>query len=550
MKARRNPAKDEANVPEEVDRFILEFTAALVRGSADGMPRMNDQWLARLADLLDVDRITLWELSPDGAAVLRRHTYNFRGHEAAPEVVPAVQFPWLMEQNRQGRIVVWRQLPEDTPPDAIREREYALLAGAKSLLSIPVFSHSALCVLAFTSLRAHHRWPQPLVDRVQLISTILAGAVVRDRLDASLRASEERFRGAFENSAIGMSIIGLDGRWLRANLANCRMLGYSEEELRTTEFRDITHPDDVAANADLYRRAVSGELDHYELEKRYFHKNGHLVHGLLTVSVVRDEAGTPLYFVSQLQDRTETLKAQSEIARLRAELSHFGRVAVMGQLTASLAHQLMQPITAMQANAEACQRLLAEHRPNLADARRGLQDIASSCTRATYIVENVKDLLRKEPGSRRHVSLNALLKEVLEVVRHDMVARHVKVVTRLDRSSPQLLANPIELQQVFLNLVLNAAEALEHHVSSREIVVGTRKRERSIEVYVQDTGPGVAEEDLKRIFQPFFTTKPGGMGMGLAICHDIVLAHGGAISAASDPKGGFRVSCSFPDPEK
>jgi C4-dicarboxylate-specific signal transduction histidine kinase len=284
------------------------------------------------------------------------------------------------------------------------------------------------------------------------------------------------------------------------------------------------------------------------MKKRYVHRDGHIVYCNLNVSVVRDEQRAPLYFVSQLQDRTEAVKARSEIERLRSELTHSGRVALMGQLTASLAHQLMQPIAAVQANAEACQRMLAEPRPVLAHARRALQDIVSSCTRAAYIVDNVKSLLRKQPAVRREVSMNALLKEMLEVVRYDLVARHVKLVTRFDRSEPTVVANPIELQQVFLNLVLNAAEAIEAQPAPREIVVGTvRRPEARVDVFVHDSGPGVPQSDLKRIFEPFFTTKNGGMGMGLAICREIVYAHHGRITAAAGPKGGFRVWCSFPD---
>jgi PAS domain S-box-containing protein len=615
-----------------------------------------------------VERVTLWELSPDGGVALLRHVHDRAGTEAPPEdIIPAVQFEWLMQQNRKEQIVVWRRMPEDIPAAAVGEREYASRIGAKSLLSIPVYTHSVLCALAFTSFEKYQAWPQALIDRLQLVSTIFAAAVVRQRLDTSLRASEarnrailkalpdimlvitpdgtyldyycrdesrllvppekfigarvtdffppemcgpvcdalrraaqtdelvefdfaftfngrqrvhesrmirrddgaivclvrdisersrmlrelceseERFRGAFENSAIGMAIVGPDGQWLRSNAANCRMLGYSEAQLRDMSFASLTHPEDLALNIEQYRRALAGEIDHYEMKKRYIHKDGHIVHCYLTVSVVRDEQRAPLYFVSQLQDRTDAVKARSEIERLRSELTHSGRVALMGQLTASLAHQLMQPIAAVQANAEACQRMLAEPRPVLAHARRALQDIVSSCTRAAYIVDNVKSLLRKQPAVRREVSVNALLKEMLEVVRYDLIARHVKLVTRFDRSEPRVLANPIELQQVFLNLVLNAAEAVERQAGAREIVVGTQRRpEERAEVFVHDSGPGVPESDLKRIFEPFFTTKDGGMGMGLAICREIVHAHLGRIAAAPGPKGGFRVWCSFP----
>jgi PAS domain S-box-containing protein len=660
----------------EFETFLVELSDAFVQRPAVLVTPLIDEWLGKLAHLISVDRITLWEIAGDGTTVVRRYMHILPGCDPAPSAVSARRFSWLMEQNRRGNIVAWSRVPEDIPAEARAELHYCRRTGAKSLLSIPVSAGAILCVLAFTTTRRYRHWSPVTIQRLRLVCSILAGAVVREHTEGALKAfearnraivkalpdlllvlspegvylechsrdgaeltmppdrflgrtleevvppdvawrfrsgigqvsrsqgvveieyslevgeelrdyevrmarrddgaivaivrnitqrtraarqlreSEEKFRGAFVHSGIGMALVGLDGRWLRANPKICRILGYSEEELRAVSFQALTHPDDLGGNLREFHRVLRGETDHYEMEKRYIHKDGHVVPTFLTVSVVRDEKQHPLYFVSQLQDFTERQRSYMEIERLRIELARFGRAALTGQLTASLAHHVMQPITAIQSNAQACRRLIQADVSHSADPdyaavqleiRQALEDIELNCGRAADVISSIRGMLRKEPGARRRLCVNDLVRQVAELMRSHLALRRVPLTLRLPEGISDIVANPIELQQVVLNLVLNSAEALQSFDGPREIVVETADRDSHVEILVHDTGPGVDPSLLRRIFEPFFTTKPDGIGMGLAISADIVRSHGGRIWA--EPRaatGGLTVRCLLP----
>jgi two-component system, sporulation sensor kinase A len=648
------------------DSILVELSDAFARAPASGTAVLIDEWLARLAPLVRVERITLWELSADGGTSFNRHSYASAGCEAAPGFASIEHFSWLVRQSLARQIVAWSRIPDDVPAAAARERQYALESGAKSLLSIPVATDTGICVVAFVAVLHLRKWSPALVNRLRLAAGVLAGAVGRERtasqllatearnralltalpdlmlvvsaagvyLDVhcrdeselllppeklvglrledtmpqqtarlfresfatlvqpgdtrlieyampirgerreyearvvlrddgalvciirniternralrSLRESEERFRGAFEHSAIGIALVALDGRWLKTNGAISRILGYSEAELRALNFQTLTYPDDLEPDMKLLQQVLRGEIEHFEMEKRYIHKEGRTIPAFLTVSVVRDEERRPLYFVSQIQDLSERHRAQLENERLRIELNHFGRLALIGQLTASLAHEVVQPIASARANARACQRLLETADQPLAEVREGLDDIVANCTRAADIVNHVRSLLRKELKPRRPLDLNQLVREVSDVMRHELLLRKVRLVLNLQSDLPEIMGNSTELQQVILNLLLNGADALQGSTRSRVILVETAASGERVELAIHDSGTGAQPAALKRMFEPFFTTKAEGMGMGLAICTDIVHSHGGTILPQVNSTGGLTMRCVFP----
>jgi PAS domain S-box-containing protein len=369
----------------------------------------------------------------------------------------------------------------------------------------------------------------------------------RRRAEARLRESEERFRAAFDHSAIGIALVALNGRWLHVNAALCRILGYDERTLRSVDFQSITHPEDREGNLALLRRALAGEIDHYELEKRYIHKDGRTISALLTASIVRDADGAPLYFVSQIQDMSERLQAQTQIDHLRAELAHVGRVNLLGHLTASLAHQLLQPITAIVGNAEAGQHIMQSAEFDAADLRAILADIAESGQGAAEVIHGVTGLLRKESRPFEPLDLNRLVRSVVDVTRSDLILRNVRLVANLDALCRRIVGDPVQLQQVVLNLLLNGAEAMTGSAQSeRVLTVSTSDGDGEIELAVCDRGTGVEPKYLHRIFNPFFTTKPDGLGMGLHICTEIVRNHGGRLWAENNDGPGLTVRCRIP----
>jgi two-component system sensor kinase FixL len=241
-------------------------------------------------------------------------------------------------------------------------------------------------------------------------------------------------------------------------------------------------------------------------------------------------------------------KAERESARLRQELAHIGRVSALGELTASLAHELNQPLTAILNNAEVAQQHLDAEVIKVADLREILNDIVSDYTRAAGVIRRLRALLKK--GELEHVALdiNEVVSEVAHVVRHDAIIRNVPVSLELGANLPTVRGDRVQLQQVVLNMVLNGLEATRasnghaHALVIRTSAAGVA----GVAVGVEDGGTGIDMEDLDRLFQPLYTTKADGLGMGLAIARTIVGAHGGQLRASNNAGGGATFQFTLP----
>ena len=367
----------------------------------------------------------------------------------------------------------------------------------------------------------------------------------RHRAASKLRDSEQQFRVAFTHSAIGMALVSLDGDFLQANGTLCQMLGYSETELLSMKFQLLTVPEDLVLDLAYVRKAIAGEISHYEIEKRYLHKDGRIVWALLTAALVRDAADKPLYFVSQVHDIGERRQAQMDIERARLELAHMSRVSLVGQLTASLAHELMQPITAITINAAAGVQAAELDAPT--ETRALFQDIYDSGRRAGNVVKNVMGMLKKDNLPHTKVDLNGLIQEMVQVMRSDLLGHHVYLTMNLASANTEINGNPVELQQVLLNLMLNATEAMASiPVIERKLVISTVVSSDTVEITVQDSGAGTPPDVMNRIFEPFVTTKATGVGVGLSICAQIVSAHGGKLLAENNPERGMTFRCILP----
>jgi C4-dicarboxylate-specific signal transduction histidine kinase len=270
----------------------------------------------------------------------------------------------------------------------------------------------------------------------------------------------------------------------------------------------------------------------------------------LTRSGVTEVGRLARAIVEAEREHDELLRreAQVETEMLRKELAHVGRVSVMGQLSASLAHEVNQPLCAIALNAEAVRRTLDGRAPTRFDMRAALDDIVLHSRRASAIIGRMRALFRNETTERRPLDVNATIGDVTTLV-HGEVARHgIALSYALDASLPPVQGDVVQLQQVMLNLLVNACEALEAaEAGQRALTITTARREPGhVEISVRDTGPGVAGHDTERLFAPFVTSKPNGLGMGLAICRSIVESHGGRIWATRNDDRGLTVHVVLP----
>jgi C4-dicarboxylate-specific signal transduction histidine kinase len=250
-------------------------------------------------------------------------------------------------------------------------------------------------------------------------------------------------------------------------------------------------------------------------------------------------------------DVTRRRQAEDDARQQREELAHALRVTTLGELAASLAHEINQPLAAIVTNAQAATRLLDGRRQAGDDVTESLADIATDAKRASHIIRQLRALFRKEHATQKPVDLNGLIEDVIELLHHDLGRKGITVHRRCDPRLPMVSGDPIQLQQVLLNLLVNASEAIALAPDGpREITVETaRRRPRWVGIAIRDTGVGVKDGDVEQIFQRFVSSKPEGLGMGLSISRSIVEAHGGRIEATTNPDRGLTLHVELPDEE-
>ena len=257
----------------------------------------------------------------------------------------------------------------------------------------------------------------------------------------------------------------------------------------------------------------------------------------------QDERGVVRGYFALVVDVTDRKRAEQESRQIRDELAHAGRIATMGELTAALAHEINQPLAAILTNAQAAKRFLSAPSPDLDELREILHDIVDDDARAGEVIRRIRSLVKNEPSDVRPLDLNVVLEEVIRLLHSDAMIRRIVVMHELDPDLPKIDGDRIQLQQVLLNLLLNAFDAMGDSLARERVVrIRSRRVDSEVLVTVSDRGPGIPEEDLDKLFEPFRSTKPGGLGMGLSISRSIVTSHGGRMWAENNTtaRGDFR----------
>jgi PAS domain S-box-containing protein len=380
-----------------------------------------------------------------------------------------------------------------------------------------------------------------LENRVAARTAELEAEVAQRRnAEATLRASEERWRGMFEASAVGIALTNEQQRFVAVNGAFQKMLGYSEAELLVLGPVEITHEDDRRATREMIARMMADRRTGYNVEKRYLRKDGTIIWVRVSTARAADPDSSLRGIPTIIEDITERKRTEDSLAEARETLVRVARLSIMGELSASIAHEINQPLGAIVANGNACRRLLAGPEPDIEEAREAVQEIISDGRRASEVVARVRALVRNTAPERRLLDVNEVIGEVLALARHELSKNRVSVETHLDPHVPCIHADKVQLQQVMLNLVMNGIEAMrEIETRPRMLTLASGNgSNHDVMVSVEDSGGGIDPADLSRVFEPFFTTKAEGMGIGLSICNSIVRAHGGRLAViAGVPHG-------------
>jgi PAS domain S-box-containing protein len=338
---------------------------------------------------------------------------------------------------------------------------------------------------------------------------------------------------------IGILIWDLQGRILEANDAFLAMVGYDREDLtaRDVHWTDMTPPEWRERDEQLWLPELRQTGSLQPFEKEFFRKDGSRVPVLIGVATF---GGGGQHGVAFVIDLTERKRSADALRALQMELTHANRLATMGQLVASIAHEVNQPIGAARNNANAGLRFLAQEPPDLGEIREALASVVNETYRAGDIIGGIRDQVKKVPPRMEGVDLNDAIEQVTALVRGELLKHRVSLQMNLAEGLPPVHADRVQLQQVLLNLILNAIEAIFGiDDEGRELVISTEANPSGgLLVAVADSGPGVAPEDRERVFQSFYTTKAGGVGIGLSICRSIADGHNGRLWADSNhPRG-------------
>jgi PAS domain S-box-containing protein len=387
-----------------------------------------------------------------------------------------------------------------------------------------------------------------------LFQTVIVGFLVvlvgkQKRTEASLREAEERYRSLYEHAPVAyFSARVEDGAILECNETAAHLLGYNREailKMGVSDFYDDQEPGEKA-DGHVFDRVRRGEaLQDVEIQVR--NRAGSPMWVRLSADPVKEANGGVVEIRGALMDISERKRAETEALRARTELLRVERSSRLGEMVASLAHELNQPLAAILSSAQAALRFMKSDRHDSELFRTILNNIVQDDKRAAGIITGLRSMVRREERDKEPLDVNEVVRDVLALFRGEAIIRHVEIETDLDHSIPMISGDRVQLQQVLLNLVVNAAEAMSDgaHTMQR-IHLRTRGTDVGVEMAVRDWGPGIDPGKLEDIWEPFFTTKRAGMGMGLSVSSSIIRSHGGRIWAKNNADGGATFAFEIP----
>jgi PAS domain S-box-containing protein len=462
---------------------------------------------------------------------------------------------WLSDYGLEGRNIVGLSCHQMFPdlPDRWKEVYHHVLAGAvEQCERDPITRGDGSVDWVQWEARPWHKTDGAIGGLILFTQFITE----RIHIEEALRLSQDKFRSAMHHSPIGMAVVGPDGRWLEVNPAWCKIIGYSRGELLVTNIQSITHPDDRETGLKFLGQMLDKQMENYQIEKRYLHKNGHVICVQLNVSLAWNPDGTPRHFVAQFQDITERKRAEEQRKKLEEQLRKALKMEALGTLAGGTAHEFNNILGIIIGYSDlAKMELGADHQ-----IARHLDQVLKASQRAKEIVQQILTFTRQQKDQRELMLLHPVVADAVRLVRTTL-PEAVEIVTDIAPGAGAVLGNPTQIHQVIINLCTNAWHAMKDNAGLIRIRQRTLTLDETasalhpalhpgpyVRLSIEDNGTGMDAATLARIFEPFFTTKgPGkGTGLGLAVVHGILQAHDGAVVVQSQPGQGTTFHLYFP----
>jgi len=596
------PARSGAGELRAFERLLGTLSAGFAGLSAERIDAAIEHALHRIARTLDLDRCTLTTVSPYTGRAEVAHSWAAPGLERVPVLHIDQSNPWALSQARAGRAVVFSSLDE-LPPQAAKDKETFSRIGLKAHVTMPMLVAGQLRGgLSFGALRSERQWSSELLRRMRTLADVFAGVLARQHaerqrarmldferlasrtMSALLIAAPQHEAGIIETGLRDIAcFLGADRavlwQWDGASRRYRRAHHWFADGLPGADQWSSVELPWIGArlNADgLVRFARTDELPAEARAERQAMRDlgvrselavplrvaGREV-GVFTVAAVQRECDWPdellpgvrllaeVFAALQMRRRTEAREraAAAEAAQWREQFAHVVRVHTVGEMSAALAHEITQPLGAIENYALAARRRAGGAAPDLAKVADLLDRIVAQAARAGDVVNRLRSLVKRHELQLVEIDLPGVAAACIELLHGECEQRGLRIELHAAAALPRLLADEVHVQQVLLNLLRNALQAMEAAPPGAPPLVGVHIAQRGaglVSVQVADHGPGISEGGLEQVFEAFRSTKPLGLGVGLAICRRLIEAHGGSLRAAHRPGGGALFEFTLP----
>lgn len=525
----------------------FEVWLAELSGELTGVGANN--WVDSLASVLqliskrfELAGLSLWQARR--TSELRLFAQHGSGFDAQTAKMRA-ETPWLADLLTTNSTVQSFASLDELPDSAASDRAWLRNAGLSSLLLIPLRLNGQPTGQLLAAGRGADVWLRPAQRQLALVGGLMSNALGRLQAERAVRQEQARFMQLLRAAPDAVVVVRGDGCIEFVNDQAERLFGYGPLELQGQPV-EVLVPDVRRAAHRSHRKCYAGaprvRVMGADRRLHAVHKSGALIPVEVNLSPVNTDDGPMVTAI--VRDITERMRTEEKVREQRNELARVSRIATVGELAGALAHELNQPLAAILSNAQAAQRFLRRDEPDTEQVRQIITDIIEDDRRAAAVIHQMRRFLKHEEPELKQIVLNRLIWDTLRALQSDLAIHQVTVESELADDLPLVCGNLVQLQQVVLNLVLNAVDAMQavDH-EGRILTLATELRDDMVCIAVRDRGSGIDQAILRKIFGPFFTTKKDGMGMGLPITRSIVEAHGGQLTVANNEDGGctFRV---------